>query len=222
MRDATDVGKIVKMEAVRDRKREMVNGLIDMHAGKYRDFGVELIWGEGKFIGAKKIEVTGADGDKRTLTGDKVIVCTGSRAKIDDIVGLKQANPLTHIEILELDIIPSHLVVLGGGYIGLEFAQAMRRLGAEVTIVERNEKILKKEDEDISKALTEILKVRIICIGSSCFRLFLEHLRSMIFSICLSNCYSSKLSLSPSLNIHRYSLIIYKRSAADLEILYLE
>jgi pyruvate/2-oxoglutarate dehydrogenase complex dihydrolipoamide dehydrogenase (E3) component len=204
MRDATGGGGIVKMEAVRDRKREMVNGLIDMHAGKYKDFGVELIWGEGKFTGAKKIEVTGADGDRRTLTGDKVIVCTGSRAKIEDIIGLTQANPLTHIEILELDNIPSHLVVLGGGYIGLEFAQAMRRLGAEVTIVERNERILKKEDEDISKILTGVLKVRIICVISSCFRFPHEYLRCLIHSNHLSNCSSSKISFSPFLDTPYY------------------
>ena len=157
-RDAAVGGGIVKMEAVRDRKREMVNGLVDMHAGKYKDFGVELIWGEGKFVGVKKIEVTGTEGDKRIVTGDKVVVCTGSRAKIDDIPGLREAKPLTHIEILELDEIPSHLLILGGGYIGLEFAQAMRRLGAEVTIIERNKSILKNEDEDIIKVLTEVLE----------------------------------------------------------------
>ena len=95
---------------------------------------------------------------RRIVTGDKVVICTGSRAKIDDIPGLKEAKPMTHIEILELDEIPSHLLVLGGGYVGLEFAQAMRRLGAEVTIVERNAMLLKKEDEDISSALTQVLK----------------------------------------------------------------
>lgn len=87
-----------------------------------------------------------------------MVVCTGSRAKIDDIPGLKEAKPLTHIEILELNEIPRHLLILGGGYIGLEFAQAMRRLGAEVTIVERNKRLLKKEDEDISSVLTQVLE----------------------------------------------------------------
>lgn len=73
MGDAAGGRAIMKMEAVRDRKREMVNGLVDMHAGKYKDFGVELIWGEGKFLGPKKIEVIGADGDKRWVFSESFI-----------------------------------------------------------------------------------------------------------------------------------------------------
>lgn len=145
------------MLAVRERKREMVQGLVDMHAGKFRDFGVEVVWGEGRFVGAKSIEVSTESG-KRVLTADKIVVSTGSRARIDDILGLKEAKPLTHIKVLELDVVPSHLVVLGGGYIGLEFAQAIRRLGAEVTVIDRNERFLKKEDQDVSDALLGLLK----------------------------------------------------------------
>ncbi|KAG4441863.1 hypothetical protein IFR05_002664 [Cadophora sp. M221] len=148
----------VSMSVVRERKREMVTGLVDMHAGKFEEFGVELVWGQGTFVGKKSIEVVGKDGEKRVLTGDKIVVSTGSRARIDDIPGLEAANPLTHIEILELDVLPSHLIILGGGYIGLEFAQAMRRLGAEVTVLERNTRLLKKEDEDIIATLQEVLE----------------------------------------------------------------
>ncbi|PVH73396.1 Dihydrolipoyl dehydrogenase [Cadophora sp. DSE1049] len=152
-------GKVdVAMAVVRERKREMVTGLVDMHAGKFKEFGVELVWGQGTFVGKKSIEVDGKDGEKRVLTGDKIVISTGSRARIDDIPGLKAANPLTHIEILELDVLPSHLIILCGGYIGLEFAQAMRRLGSEVTVLERNTRLLKKEDEDIVAALQEVLK----------------------------------------------------------------
>ena len=157
MRDAAGSG-IVKMEAVRDRKREMVKGLMEMHAGRFKDTGVELIWGNGKFTGVKTIEVTGEHGEKRTLTGENVVVSTGSRAMIPNIPGLKEASPLTHIEILELDQIPSHLIILGGGYVGLEFAQAMRRLGAEVTVIEKNSRLLKKEDEDIANVLLGVLE----------------------------------------------------------------
>ncbi|KAL2062453.1 hypothetical protein VTL71DRAFT_6719 [Oculimacula yallundae] len=148
----------ISMSIVRERKREMVTGLVDMHASKFKEFGVELVWGQGTFVGKKSIEVVGKDGEKRVLTGDKIVISTGSRARVDDIPGLQAANPLTHIEILELDILPSHLIVLGGGYIGLEFAQAMRRLGAEVTIIERNSRLLKKEDEDIVSALQVVLE----------------------------------------------------------------
>ncbi|KAH7390324.1 FAD-dependent pyridine nucleotide-disulfide oxidoreductase [Cadophora sp. MPI-SDFR-AT-0126] len=148
----------VSMSVVRERKREMVTGLVDLHAGKFKEFGVELVWGQGTFVGKKSIEVVGKDGEKRVLTGDKIVISTGSRARIDDIPGLKSANPLTHIEILELDVLPSHLIILGGGYIGLEFAQAMRRLGAEVTVLERNTRLLKKEDKDIVAALQDVLE----------------------------------------------------------------
>ena len=151
-----DADESVEMVAVRGRKRDMVDGLMDMHAGRFKDFGVELIWGEGKFVGKKSIEVTGESG-KRVLTAEKVVVCTGSRAKIDDIPGLKAAKPLTHVEILELDVLPSHLVVLGGGYVGLEFAQAMRRLGAQVTVIERNARLLKNEDQDIADVIVGVL-----------------------------------------------------------------
>jgi len=147
----------VEIMAVMERKREMVRGLMEMHEGRFRDFGVEVIWGEGRFVGKKSIEVVG-EGGKRLLTADRIVVCTGSRAKIDDIPGLKEAKPLTHVEIMELDVMPTHLIVLGGGYIGLEFTQAMRRLGANVTVIERNARVLKKEDKDIADAILDILE----------------------------------------------------------------
>jgi pyruvate/2-oxoglutarate dehydrogenase complex dihydrolipoamide dehydrogenase (E3) component len=147
----------VEMLAVIERKREMVRGLVDMHAGKFKDFEVEIIWGEGKFVGRKSIEVEG-QGGKRLVTAGKIVVSTGSRARVDDTPGLKEANPLTHVEILELDVVPSHLIVLGGGYIGLEFTQAMRRLGAQVTVIERNERVLKNEDRDIADTLLGVLE----------------------------------------------------------------
>jgi pyruvate/2-oxoglutarate dehydrogenase complex dihydrolipoamide dehydrogenase (E3) component len=91
----------------------------------------------------------------------------GSRAKIDDIPGLRGANPLTHIEIWELDEVPSKLLILGGGYIGLEFAQAMRRLGAAVTVIDRNKRLLKNEDEDIANMLVEVLQNEGVMVSTS-------------------------------------------------------
>ena len=91
--------------------------------------------GTGKFIGPKTIEVTLPDGKRHTFHGKNVVINTGSRATIDQTPGLKESSPLTHIEALELDHIPRHLLVLGGGYIGLELSQAMRRFGSAVTIV---------------------------------------------------------------------------------------
>jgi pyruvate/2-oxoglutarate dehydrogenase complex dihydrolipoamide dehydrogenase (E3) component len=94
----------------------------------------------------------------RRVQGDAVIISTGSRTKLDDIPGLAAASPLTHIEALELDVAPKHVILLGGGYIALEFAQAMKRIGSRVTVVERNERILHREDEDVSVALQKLFE----------------------------------------------------------------
>ena len=117
----------IDMRAVTDRKRKMVSSLVDMHVDIYKKTGTELVLGSGKFVAAKTIEVALNDGRKRVLSGKNVVIDTGSRAKIESIPGLKEASPLTHIEALELNDLPKHLLILGGGYIGLEFAQAMIR-----------------------------------------------------------------------------------------------
>jgi pyruvate/2-oxoglutarate dehydrogenase complex dihydrolipoamide dehydrogenase (E3) component len=152
--DSADApGLKAEMSVVKQRKVGMVDGLVQMHIGKFEDTHVELIRGHGTFVGPKTIEVNG-----RLLTGDAVVICTGSKAVVDSgIPGFVDAKPLTHVEILNLETLPSHLIILGGGYIGLEFAQAFRRFGSEVTVIDRNSHILKVEDEDIASALTEIL-----------------------------------------------------------------
>jgi pyruvate/2-oxoglutarate dehydrogenase complex dihydrolipoamide dehydrogenase (E3) component len=149
----------VDMAVVRDRKHKMINGLLDMHRSKFKGSGAELIMGHGVFVGNKTIEVSPTGGgERRRLEAKVVIIGTGSRARIDDkIPGLKEANPLTHIEVLEIDHVPKHLIILGGGYVGLEFAQGLQRLGSKVTIIERNNRILKQEDEDVSSLLKNVL-----------------------------------------------------------------
>jgi len=112
----------INMSAVRDRKRKMVDGLIQMHFDNFKASGAELIIGSGRFVGPKTLEVTLQEGGTRLLYGNKVIIGTGTRATIEQIPGLSESSPLTHIEALELDHIPDHLLVLGGGYIGLELA----------------------------------------------------------------------------------------------------
>jgi pyruvate/2-oxoglutarate dehydrogenase complex dihydrolipoamide dehydrogenase (E3) component len=146
----------VDMQVVRNRKRMMVTGLVEMHEERFAQTGVELILGEGRFVAPRTIEVTFADGSKRVLTGENVVISTGSRATIDPVPGLSEARPLTHIEALELGAVPDHLLVLGGGYVGLEFAQAMRRFGSRVTIIERNERLLHREDKEVSEAVMRI------------------------------------------------------------------
>jgi pyruvate/2-oxoglutarate dehydrogenase complex dihydrolipoamide dehydrogenase (E3) component len=112
--------------------------------------------GQGKLIAPKTVEVTLADGGTRKLVGENVVICTGSRARIDDVPGLKEARPLTHIEALELDQVPKHLIVVGGGYIGLEMAQAFQRLGSRVTVLERNATLIHREDPDVTAAVEDL------------------------------------------------------------------
>ena len=148
----------IDMAAVRERKRKMVDGLIEVHLANYKGSGAELIMGLGRFVAPKTIEVTSNDGSKRLLRGKNVLINTGTHATIDATPGLTEANPMSHIEALELDRIPGHLLVIGGGYVGLEFAQAMRRFGSSVTVIERNSRLAHREDEDISNALLELFQ----------------------------------------------------------------
>ncbi|MBS0655268.1 MAG: FAD-dependent oxidoreductase, partial [Verrucomicrobia bacterium] len=148
----------INMLGIRDRKRKMVEGLVTMHLDKFKASGAELIRGSGRFVGPKTIAVATDDGATRVLRGKNVIINTGTRAKIDPIPGLAEAAPLTHIEALELDQIPKHLLILGGGYVGLELGQAMRRFGSEVTIIDRNSTLVHKEDEDVSKEIQRLLQ----------------------------------------------------------------
>jgi pyruvate/2-oxoglutarate dehydrogenase complex dihydrolipoamide dehydrogenase (E3) component len=148
----------INMATVRERKRKMVQHLIDIHLDNYKKSGAELVMGTGRFVGPKTIEVDLAGGGTRTFRGKNVIINTGSRATLEPIPGLADVKPLTHIEALELDHIPKHLVVLGAGYVGLEFAQAFRRFGAEVTLLDRNSRLVSHEDEDISQGLEEMCR----------------------------------------------------------------
>lgn len=143
----------IDMHAVTSRKRKMVKELVDIHVRNYDTSGTTLILGDGHFIGPKLLEVDMPDGSKRRVTGKRIVIGTGTRATVDKIPGLAASSPLTHIEALELDTLPEHLIVIGGGYIGLEFAQAMRRLGSKVTLIERNATLLHWEDPDVSEGI---------------------------------------------------------------------
>jgi pyruvate/2-oxoglutarate dehydrogenase complex dihydrolipoamide dehydrogenase (E3) component len=147
----------INMGRVRQRKRDMVDGLITMHLDKYRASGAELIMGVGRFVAPKTVEVQLNDGGTRVLTGDRVFLNLGTHATVPPIPGLADAGPLTHIEMLELDRVPEHLVVLGGGYVGLELAQAYRRFGSRVTIVEHGPQLLGREDADVAEEIRRIL-----------------------------------------------------------------
>jgi pyruvate/2-oxoglutarate dehydrogenase complex dihydrolipoamide dehydrogenase (E3) component len=150
-------GFSIDMSGVRERKRKMVTGLNEMYMENYRNTGAEFILGTGRFLGPRTVEVTLADGTTRQLRGTNVIVSTGTRAALEAIPGLAEAQPLTHIEALELDEIPEHLLVVGGGYVGVEMSQAMRRFGSKVTMIDRNQRLMSKEDPDVCEALRSLL-----------------------------------------------------------------
>jgi pyruvate/2-oxoglutarate dehydrogenase complex dihydrolipoamide dehydrogenase (E3) component len=147
----------VDMAAVRQRKREMVDRQVEKHLQNYKASGAGLIMGSGRFIAPKTLEVTLNDGGTRVLTGGKVFLNVGTHAAIPSVPGLEAAKPLTHIEALELDYVPQHLAVIGGGYSGLELAQAYRRFGSDVTIIESGSQLMGREDSDVSQEMRRIL-----------------------------------------------------------------
>jgi len=154
----TQDGFTVDMSGVRDRKRKMVSGLNEMYLENYRNTGAELILGTGRFIAPRTVEVALPDGTTRQLSGTNVIVSTGTRAALGAIPGLAEAQPMTHIEALELDEVPEHLLVIGGGYVGVELSQAMRRFGSEVSVIDTNDRLMAREDEDVCEALHSLLE----------------------------------------------------------------
>jgi pyruvate/2-oxoglutarate dehydrogenase complex dihydrolipoamide dehydrogenase (E3) component len=161
-RHGRDTGTItgavtVDMTAVRRRKREMVERQIAKHMQMYRTSGAELIMGSGRFLAPKTLEVKLNDGGTRVLAADKMFLNVGTHAAIPNVPGLKEAQPLTHVEALELDYLPRHLIVVGGGYTGLELAQAYRRFGSDVTVIETGAQLLAREDRDVSQEMRRIL-----------------------------------------------------------------
>ena len=147
----------VDMAVVRRRKREMVERQIAKHLQIYRASGAELIMGSGRFLAPKTLEVRLNDGGARVLAADKVFLNVGTHAAIPNVPGLEAAQPLTHVEALELDYLPRHLIVIGGGYSGLELAQAYRRFGSDVTIIESGPQLLAREDIDVSQEIRRFL-----------------------------------------------------------------
>src|SRR5215831_13599750 len=141
----------------RQRKRKMVDAEIAAHLRNYETSGAELIMGSGRFVAPRTLEVRLNGGGTRVLVGDQVFLNVGTHATIPSVPGLEAAQPLTNIEALELDYVPPHLIVLGGGYVGLELGQAYRRFGSRVTVIERGPQLMSREDPDVSEEVQRIL-----------------------------------------------------------------
>jgi pyruvate/2-oxoglutarate dehydrogenase complex dihydrolipoamide dehydrogenase (E3) component len=148
----------IDMAGVYARKRAMVDGIIQVHMDKYQSAGDELFLGEGAFIAPQTIHIALHDGGERTLTAGRIFVNVGTHATIPDTPGLREANPMTHIEALDLQRRPEHLIILGGGYVGLELGQALRRLGSRVTLIARGSQLAPNEDTDIAQAILQLFQ----------------------------------------------------------------
>src|SRR5262249_45689993 len=145
------------MVTVCRRKRDRVRHEVKLHLQNFEATGTELIGGDGRFVAPKTLEVSLNNGGTRRLAADRVFLNLGTHAAIPDIPGLKGSQPLTHIEALDLDYLPTHLIVLGAGYVGLELAQAFRRFGSRVTVIERGLQIMGREDADVAGEIQRIL-----------------------------------------------------------------
>jgi pyruvate/2-oxoglutarate dehydrogenase complex dihydrolipoamide dehydrogenase (E3) component len=149
---------VVDMPAVRERKRRMVSDWNAVYLDNYKRSGAKFILGSGRFVSPRTVEVTLPDGKRRQLRGANVIISTGTRAVLDKTPGLTDAEPLTHVEALELDEVPEHLLVVGGGYVGLELSQAIRRFGSKVTLLDRNDRLMHREDDDVTEAVQKLFE----------------------------------------------------------------
>jgi pyruvate/2-oxoglutarate dehydrogenase complex dihydrolipoamide dehydrogenase (E3) component len=147
----------VDMAKVRARKREMVDYMIAGTLKQYESTGTELIMGSGDFTAPRTLSVQLNDGGTRLLAGDRMFLNLGTHAAIPDVPGLLAAEPLTSIETLELDYAPPHLIVLGGGYVGLELAQAYRRFGSHVTVIQHGPQLVSREDDDVADEVRRML-----------------------------------------------------------------
>ena len=149
----------VDMKRIRERKNEVVTTFREGSEKSLQSKeNLELLRGSAKFTGNKQVEVTLNDGGTRELSAEIIVLNVGQRPNIPPIQGLDGVPYLTSTSVMELDAVPEHLLVLGGGYIGLEFAQMYRRFGAEVTVVQRNSQLLPREDEDVAETVADILR----------------------------------------------------------------
>ena len=159
--DSDKHGVQVEMEKVRQRKRDIVNSFRGGSERRVKDAGIDFMEGEASFVAPKELMVNGNDGSEKHVSGENIFINTGERLSRPSLPGLDTLpadRVLDSTSIQELDKVPSHLLILGGGYIALEFGQLFRRLGAEVTIIQRSHQLLPREDPDIAASMLDILR----------------------------------------------------------------
>ena len=148
----------VDLKKVRQRKRDIVEMFRGgSQRGLERAEGLDIHFGEARFTGTKQVEVALNDGGVAKLTADNFFINTGTRPARPDIAGLADVPTLDNRTIMELDAVPEHLIILGGGYIGIEFGQMFRRFGAQVTLIQTRDQLLPREDPDVAEEVAKIL-----------------------------------------------------------------
>ena len=163
-RRATDYGVetgpvTMDMTVVRRRKRDIVNEFRSGSEQGIRETpNLDLLMGEARFTGPKTLAVTLNNGGEREITAEKIFINSGQRPTLPKIAGLESVPVLTSTTIMELDSVPAHLLILGGGFIGLEFAQMFRRFGSAVTIIQRGAQLAPKEDADVGEGIATIFR----------------------------------------------------------------
>lgn len=149
----------IDLRKVRQRKRDMVDSFRNGSQNKLSKVeNLELVFGEAQFVDAKTVHVRAADSSHRTLSARRIFISAGTRAARPKIAGLDSVAFLDNVSIMELDVLPEQLLVLGGGYIGLEFGQLFRRFGSRVTIIQSGSQLLAREDDDVAEEVTKILR----------------------------------------------------------------
>lgn len=150
----------VDMLRVRQRKRDIVDSFRGGNENRARSAGVDVLMGEASFIDDRTINIKMEDGSEKKIQGEKIFINTGGRPVPPNLQGIEKIDPtkvLDSTSIQELDSVPGHLVVVGGGYVGVEFAQLFRRLGAKVTVLQRGKQLLPREDKEVADTLLKIL-----------------------------------------------------------------
>ncbi|WP_052888925.1 mercuric reductase [Thermogemmatispora carboxidivorans] len=149
----------VEMGTVRQRKRAIVESFRQGSERRIREAaGLDLLKGEAYFVAPKELEVRLADGALRRLRAETIVIDVGARSARPRLAGLESVPALDSTSVMELDSLPSHLLIIGGGYVGLEFGQMFRRFGSRVTLVHRGKQLLAREDEDVAEAVAQILR----------------------------------------------------------------
>ena len=147
------------MVKIRERKRKIVESFRSGSQTKIeKTENVELIFGEARFTGPKTVAIKLKQGGERELTAEQIFINAGARPSRPKIEGIDSVPYLDSTSIMELDKVPEHLLVLGGGYVGLEFGQLFRRLGSRVTIIQSSGQLLSREDPDVAEEVKKILE----------------------------------------------------------------